>query len=101
MDPDETRQGSGESIGRRVLRRIPDTIIVVCIVAGALAIGVGYRWTGVFVLSIAMVVGWKRDWCLESWEDLGSSSRASAVNERQEFAERVGAGEAAAEADES
>jgi hypothetical protein len=63
------------------MRRIPDIIIAVGVIVGAIGIATGYRWVGVISLAIALIVGWKRDWCIESFEGMISSSESSAVNE--------------------
>ena len=54
------------------MRRIPDIIIVVGVIVAAAAIGAGYRWVGVISMLIALIVGWKRNWCMESVEAFAS-----------------------------
>ena len=60
------------------MRRIPDIIIAVGVIVGAIGIATGYRWVGVISLAIALIVGWKRDWCIESFEGMISPARAAA-----------------------
>ena len=55
------------------MRRIPDIIIAVGVIVAATAIGAGYRWVGVISLLVALIVGWKRNWCMESVEAFASS----------------------------
>ena len=75
------------------MRRIPDIIIAVGVIVGATSIATGYRWVGVISLLVAMVVGWKRDWCIESFDGLISSSESSAGNRlRQSDADVVADG---------
>lgn len=63
------------------MRYIPDLIIVVGVIIGAAGIATGYRSLGSIFLAFALLVGWKRDWCMDSFEGMVSSSEHSAVNE--------------------
>ena len=63
------------------MKHIPDIIIAVGVIVGALGIGTGYRWIGCGALLVAMIVGWKRDWCMDLFDGMVSSSESSAVNE--------------------
>ena len=62
------------------MRRIPDIIIVVGVIVGAVGFSMGSRWVGGIGLGLALIVGWKRDWCMESFEGMMSSVENSAVN---------------------
>lgn len=57
------------------MRRVIDSLIVLCVIGGATGIAMGYRWAGTSVLLLALLIGWKRDWCLESWSDMCGSSQ--------------------------
>jgi hypothetical protein len=48
------------------MRIIPNLIIATGIIVAILAFGAGYRCVGGIAGFIALVVGWKRDWCMES-----------------------------------
>ena len=63
------------------MRRIPDIIIAVGVIVGAVSIGAGFRLVGVISLAVAILVGWKRDWAMDLFEGMMSSSESSAVNE--------------------
>jgi cobalamin synthase len=89
MHSGEKERRQMESFGRRVLRRVPDAVIAICVVIGALLIGTGYRWAGVAVFCFAILVGWKRDWCAECAAGISGSSRSSSVNQQSDFAESV------------
>jgi len=56
------------------MRRIPDIIIVMGVVAGALALATGFRIIGVISMLVAVLVGWKRKWCIGALEELLEST---------------------------
>lgn len=59
------------------MRHLIDSLIVLCVIGGALGIATGYRWAGTITLLLALLIGWKRDWCLESWSDMLGTSQQS------------------------
>lgn len=63
------------------MQRIPDIIIAVGVIVGAVSIGAGFRLVGVISLAVAMIVGWKRDWAMDLFEGMMDSSESTAVNE--------------------
>jgi len=63
------------------MRRIPDIIIAVGVIVGAVSISIGFRVVGIISLAIALLVGWKRDWANDLFEGMMSSSESSAVND--------------------
>lgn len=65
----------------RSMRRIPDIIIAVGVIVGAVSISIGFRVVGIISLAIALLVGWKRDWANDLFEGMMSSSEGSAVND--------------------
>jgi hypothetical protein len=48
------------------VRIIPDIIIGTGVIVSVVAFWAGYRWVGAIAGIIAVLVGWKRDWCMES-----------------------------------
>ena len=56
------------------MRLIPDIIIGSGIIVSVVAFWAGYRWIGGIAAFIALIVGWKRDWCMESAAHLWGSS---------------------------
>jgi hypothetical protein len=67
------------------MKRIVDIVIVVGVIVGAVSIGAGLRVIGAVSLLIAMIVGWKRDWAIDLFEEMMDSSEGSAVNETREM----------------
>ncbi len=63
------------------MRRIIDITIALGVILGATGIATGYRWFGGISLFIALLIGWKRHWCLESVYDLIGSSGQSPGND--------------------
>ena len=59
------------------MKRIPDIIIVTSVIVGALALGTGFRTTGVVSMLIGLLVGWKRKWCIGALEELLDSTEHS------------------------
>ena len=77
------------------MRRIPDIVIAAGVIIGATGIAIGYRWVGGISLLVALIVGWKRKWCLDAFEEMSSSSESSAVNRmRRSDADHVADGAA-------
>jgi fatty-acid desaturase len=69
-------------LGRCTMRIIPDIIIATGIIVSVVAFWGGYRWVGGIAGFIALIVGWKRDWCMESVTHLwGSSGDDSSTSE--------------------
>jgi hypothetical protein len=52
------------------MKRIPDIIIAAGLVGCAIALGAGFRWVGTACILVALIVGWKRNWCMMALEDL-------------------------------
>jgi len=57
-----------------MMRLIPDIIIGTGVIVSVVAFWAGYRWVGFIAGVIAVLVGWKRDWCMESVANLWGSS---------------------------
>jgi fatty-acid desaturase len=66
------------------MRFLPDIIIGAGLIVSVVAFWGGYRWVGFIAGIVAVLVGWKRDWCIESvthlWgsdeDDVGGSGDA-------------------------
>ena len=54
----------------RILKHIPDVVIASAVIMGAFAFGMGHRAIGGIAMVIAMIVGWKRNWCVEAFTEL-------------------------------
>ena len=48
------------------MRIIPDIIIGTGVIVSVVAFWASYLWVGFIAGIIAVIVGWKRDWCMES-----------------------------------
>ena len=70
----------GRDAARCALRWIPDFVILTGVVVGAGALSMGFRTVGVSLLLIATIVGWNRNWCIESLEELLESCEQSSCN---------------------
>ena len=57
----------------RILKRIPDIVIASGVVLGVLGLSTGHRIVGASAMLIACLVAWKRNWCIEAFEELMSS----------------------------
>jgi hypothetical protein len=68
---------------RTFMKRLPDIIIMVCVIGGATALSTGHPWLGAGLLLIALVVGWKRNWCMDSVEEMVASTEYSAARLRR------------------
>jgi hypothetical protein len=55
------------------MRRIPDLIIASGVIVAVAGIATGYRWVGITSLLVALIVGWKRAWCMKSAEAFASN----------------------------
>ena len=75
----------------RVLKHIPDVVIASCVIVGAVAFGAGYRVVGGVSMFVAILVGWKRNWCIEAFTELAASG--GAAREQGDLAD-TGAGDA-------
>jgi len=58
------------------MKHLPDTLIALGIIIGAIGLATGHRWLGGISILFAFIVGWKRDWCIESFTELSTTSPA-------------------------
>ena len=55
------------------MRRLPDILIAIGVIAGVIALTTGLRVVGAASLLVAFIVGWKRNWCICTVEELFQS----------------------------
>lgn len=58
------------------MKHLPDTLIALGVIIGAISLATGRHWLGGISLLIAFIVGWKRDWCIESFTALSTTGPA-------------------------
>ena len=56
------------------MRRLPDIIIAIGVIFGVIALGTGLRMVGAVSISVALLVGWKRKWCMDTLDELTSTA---------------------------
>jgi hypothetical protein len=59
------------------MKRIPDIIITVGVILGILGISTNHRIFGASSMLIAFLVGWKRNWCMWTVEEMLGSAESS------------------------
>ena len=62
----------------RILRHIPDAVIVSTVIVGVISLSTGHRIIGATSMITACLVGWNRNWCIGAFEELMSSSEHQA-----------------------
>lgn len=63
------------------MTKIPDIIIALGVIVGALGLSTGFRKIGVISMLIAIIVGWKRNWCIGLMEELLQSSEHNSTHD--------------------
>ena len=56
------------------MRRLPDIIIAIGVIFGVVALGTGLRVIGAVSIFVALIVGWKRQWCMDTLDELISTA---------------------------
>jgi hypothetical protein len=78
VNPAHEVGNSLRSAACHVMRRIPDMIIFAGVIGGAIALATGFRWLGCACFILAVIVGWKRNWCGAKLEELVLSLKGPA-----------------------
>jgi len=60
------------------MRRFVDVLIVLSLLAGAVALSLGFRVAGALGLTLGLLLTWKRPWCMWAFEEMKVTCESSA-----------------------